>query len=225
MLRADEVAWPDLAELRHARRAGVSARVLAARGEATRVGRVEQIGRTARNCRQAPLPDAVALELRQRTEQRLGVGVLGAVEELEDGRRRGMMGGMRRAVALLSVVAWITVLAPPSASAHLSAEPAFVAAGSKERIVLTVHNDREATMTGFRLTVPEGFRIHGTGGDGSSNEAVDGAGATASWTEGSLAAFRPTTFEVDVEATGVDVDGDLVAVLDQCDQPAGGRLR
>src|SRR5919106_4387317 len=105
-----------------------------------------------------------------------------------------------RFVALVSLVAWFTALAPVTASAHLSAEPAFLAVGSKQRIVLTVHNDRDATMTGFRLTVPKGFRIHGTGGDESWNEAVGGAGATATWTGGSLAAFRPTTFEVDVEA-------------------------
>jgi hypothetical protein len=101
-----------------------------------------------------------------------------------------------------AVVALATVglvLAAPAA-AHLSAEPAFVAAGSKQRIVLTVHNDRDAAMTGFRLNVPEGFRIVGTGGDGSWKEAV--SEATASWTGGSLAAFRPTTFEVDLEAAG-----------------------
>jgi hypothetical protein len=115
-----------------------------------------------------------------------------------------MMGGVcRPVVALAALVAWFTALAPVSASAHLSVEPAFLAVGSEQRIVLTVHNDRDATMTGFRLTVPKGFRIHGTGGDESWNEAVGGAGATASWTGGSLAAFRPTTFEVDVEAAGV----------------------
>jgi hypothetical protein len=89
-----------------------------------------------------------------------------------------------------------------TAAAHLTAEPAFLAVGSKQRIVLTVHNDRDATMTGFRLTVPAGFRILGTGGDGSWNESVDGA--AASWTGGSLEAFRPVTFEVDLEAAGVE---------------------
>jgi hypothetical protein len=84
------------------------------------------------------------------------------------------------------------------AAAHLTPEPAFLEAGSKQRIVLTVHNDRDATMTGFRLSVPEGFRIVGTGGDGSWNESVEGASAT--WSGGSLEAFQPTDFEVDLEA-------------------------
>jgi hypothetical protein len=108
---------------------------------------------------------------------------------------------LTRFVVLVSLLAGIALLAPLSASAHLSVEPAFVAVGSKQRIVLTVHNDRDATMTGFRLTVPEGFRIHGTGGDRSWNEVVEEA--AASWTGGSLAAFQPTTFEVDLEAAGV----------------------
>jgi hypothetical protein len=103
---------------------------------------------------------------------------------------------------LVSLLAGITLLAPLSASAHLSPEPAFLAAGGKQRIVLTVHNDRDAEMTGFRLTVPAGFQILGTGGDGSWNESVDGA--AASWTGGSLEAFRPATFEVDLEAAGVE---------------------
>jgi len=104
-------------------------------------------------------------------------------------------------VALLSAL-FVALLFAGPAKAHLSPEPAFLAAGGKQRIVLTVHNDRDAEMTGFRLTVPAGFRILGTGGDGSWNESVDGA--AASWTEGSLEAFRPATFEVDLEAAGVE---------------------
>ena len=42
--------------------------------------RVEQIRGPARDCGQAALPDALAFELRQRTEQRLGVWMLGVVE-------------------------------------------------------------------------------------------------------------------------------------------------
>jgi hypothetical protein len=93
------------------------------------------------------------------------------------------------------------LLLAESAAAHLTAEPAFLAVGSTQRIVLTVHNDRDATMTGFSLTVPEGFRIHTAGGDESWNHVVEGA--TASWADGSLAAFRPTTLEVELEASGV----------------------
>jgi hypothetical protein len=104
--------------------------------------------------------------------------------------------------AVLLAVGVTALLLAESAAAHLTPEPAFLAAESKQRIVLTVHNDRDAEMTGFRLTVPDGFRILGTGGDGSWNESVDGA--AASWTGGSLEAFQPTMFEVDLEAATVE---------------------
>jgi hypothetical protein len=107
-----------------------------------------------------------------------------------------------RALLSVAVGVGVALLSVEPAAAHLMPEPAFLAAGAKQRIVLTVHNDRDAEMTGFRLTVPAGFRILGTGGDGSWNESVDGA--AASWTEGSLEAFRPATFEVDLEAAGVE---------------------
>jgi hypothetical protein len=107
-----------------------------------------------------------------------------------------------RALLSVAVGVGVALLSAEAATAHLTPEPAFLAVGSKQRIVLTVHNDRDAEMTGFRLTVPAGFRILGTGGDGSWNESVDGA--AASWTEGSLEAFRPATFEVDLEAAGVE---------------------
>ncbi len=49
-------------------------------------GGVEQVRRPAGNRGQAPLPDPLALDLRKRGEQRLGVRVLGRVEQVE--RRR-----------------------------------------------------------------------------------------------------------------------------------------
>jgi hypothetical protein len=114
--------------------------------------------------------------------------------------RARLPGAVAIGFALLSAL-----LLAGAATAHLTPEPAFLAAGGKQRIVLTVHNDRDATMTGFRLTVPAGFRILGTGGDGSWNESVDGA--AASWTGGRLDAFEPTTFEVDLEAAAVEPGG------------------
>ena len=102
--------------------------------------------------------------------------------------------------ALAAAAATSALLLAQPAAAHLTAEPAFLAAASSEQILLTVHNDRDATMTGFRLTVPDGFRIAAAGGDESWNGTVDGR--SASWTGGSLAAFRPTTLEVELEAAG-----------------------
>jgi LPXTG-motif cell wall-anchored protein len=108
---------------------------------------------------------------------------------------------LTRPLAAVAAAAATALLLARPVAAHLTAEPAFLAVGSSERIVLTVHNDREVTMTGFRLTVPAGFRIAAAGGDESWSAAVEGA--TASWTGGSLAAFRPTALEVELETAGV----------------------
>jgi hypothetical protein len=94
-------------------------------------------------------------------------------------------------------IAAILLLAHPAA-AHLAAEPSFLPVGGKQRIVLTVHNDRDETMTGFRLTAPAEIRILGTGGGSGWNEFVEGA--SARWSGGSLAPDTPAVFEVDVEA-------------------------
>jgi hypothetical protein len=113
-------------------------------------------------------------------------------------------------VTCVVALAAALLLAHPAA-AHLSAEPSFLPVGGKQRIALTVHNDRDETMTGFRLTAPEGIRILGTGGGSGWNEFVEGA--TARWSGGSLAPDTPTVFEVDVEAVttepgSVDLAGD-----------------
>jgi hypothetical protein len=92
-----------------------------------------------------------------------------------------------------------TLLLAHPAAAHLSAEPSFLSVGGKQRIALTVHNDRDETMTGFRLTAPAGIRILGTGGGSGWNEFVEGA--SARWSGGNLAPNTPVVFEVDVEAT------------------------
>jgi hypothetical protein len=116
--------------------------------------------------------------------------------------QNGMMGCVRRSLIVLASIVAIALAAPLSSSAHLWAEPAFLAVGSKQRVVLTVHNDRDEVMTGFTLTVPDGFRILGTGGADTWNEIVEGA--TATWAGGSLAPNTPTTFEVDLEAATVE---------------------
>jgi hypothetical protein len=103
---------------------------------------------------------------------------------------------------LVSAVVLLALVAPCPASAHLVTDPSFMAAGSTERLVLTVHNDREETMTGFRLTVPAGFRILSSGGEDGWSRAVEGSRAT--WTGGALPALEPVVFEVEVQATGVE---------------------
>ena len=104
-------------------------------------------------------------------------------------------------LALASLVAFALAL-PIAAAAHLTTEPSFIASGSREQLVLTVHNDREETMTGFQLTVPVGFRILGADGEEGWSEAVDGRIVT--WSGGALAPLEPVVLEVDVEAGGVE---------------------
>src|ERR1051325_10588996 len=81
---ADEMAGPDLPELRLDGGAGIAVvRVGAACSEAAGLGRVNQIGRAAWNRREPTLPDlaGVAFELRQGSQQRLGIGMLRGLEE------------------------------------------------------------------------------------------------------------------------------------------------
>ena len=83
---AERTQWPEphLAQLRRLGRARVVAvRVRAPRREAARRRRRDQVGRPAGDRGEAPAADALALDLRQRPEQRLGVRVLGPVEEVE----------------------------------------------------------------------------------------------------------------------------------------------
>jgi hypothetical protein len=122
----------------------------------------------------------------------------------------GLVKRIHTTVTCAIVLAAVLLLAHPAA-AHLSAEPSFLPVGGKQRIALTVHNDRDETMTGFRLTAPEGIRILGTGGGSGWNELVEGA--SARWSGGSLAPDTPVVFEIDVEAVTtepgtVDLAGD-----------------
>lgn len=107
-----------------------------------------------------------------------------------------------RLLPVTPLVAAVALLAVGPAGAHLTPEPSFVAAGSEQRLVLTVHNDRDATMTGFRLTVPAGFRILAAGSEGGWSEAVEGARAT--WTGGVLEPLEPVVFEVDVAVAALE---------------------
>jgi uncharacterized protein YcnI len=109
---------------------------------------------------------------------------------------------MVRVRLLVSALAALALLTPPPAAAHLTTEPSFLAAGSTELLVVTVHNDRDEAMTGFRLTVPTGLRILDAGGEEGWTAAVEGASST--WTGGELAPVEPVVFEVEIQAAGVE---------------------
>jgi uncharacterized protein YcnI len=71
-----------------------------------------------------------------------------------------------------------------SASAHVVATPAFLPTGSSESVTFSGPNERDAPMTAFALTVPEGVEIEHAHEVAGWEEAVDGS--TATWTGGPL---------------------------------------
>ena len=95
MLRADPVPRADLPQLRLHLVAVVDPGVLAARREAARLGRHEEIGRAARDRRQAVVPRIMVVDVRERAEERLGVGMLGPVEEVGHRGLLDDLAGMR----------------------------------------------------------------------------------------------------------------------------------
>ena len=105
----------------------------------------------------------------------------------------------RRIGSVGAGLAALTLVLSAPALAHLQVEPPSIEVGGKQRFLLTVHNDREETMTAFRLVAPaSSLQILGTGGASGWNEVVEGA--TATWSGGTLAPDTPATFEVDLEA-------------------------
>jgi uncharacterized protein YndB with AHSA1/START domain len=88
-------------------------------------------------------------------------------------------------------------LAAP-AGAHVTAEPAFLAAGGTATLSLTGPNERDEPMTGFSLAVPRDFRIVAArSADGWSADVQE---AGVSWSGGSLAPEADATFAVELEA-------------------------
>jgi uncharacterized protein YcnI len=111
--------------------------------------------------------------------------------------------------ALAAVVAASLVVASPAA-AHVGATPPFLAAGSSGSIHLDVPNERIEPMTGFTVTVPDGFEIvhaHPVQGWEQSFDA-----ATATWTGGSLAAGALADFGIELQTPSVPVFVDLGVV-------------
>jgi uncharacterized protein YcnI len=109
----------------------------------------------------------------------------------------------------VAVVLTLALYTAPASNAHLSVTPSFLTAGETQELVVTVHNDRDATMTGFELTVPLDFRIASI----STTPGWTGGvrGQTAAWTGGMLAPNEPESFELAIEvpdATGpVELEG------------------
>jgi uncharacterized protein YcnI len=98
----------------------------------------------------------------------------------------------------VAVLLTLVLVLPPVAGGHLSVTPAFLTAAATQELAVTVHNDRDETMTGFALVVPAGFRIASISTTPGWSGGVEGS--TATWTGGAVAADTPVTFELALEA-------------------------
>ena len=90
------------------------------------------------------------------------------------------------------------LVAAAPAGAHVTAEPAFLAAGSTATLRLTGPNERDEPMTGFSLTVPRDFRI--VAAQSADGWSADVQETGVSWSGGSLAPEADATFTVELEA-------------------------
>ena len=102
------------------------------------------------------------------------------------------------AILVCNAVAAALVLAA-SASAHVVAQPSYIATGESSTLELRGPNERDAPMTGFSVSVPSGVEIlHAHPVDGWE-EAIEGQ--TATWNGGSLAANSEQTFRLELETS------------------------
>ena len=109
-------------------------------------------------------------------------------------------------LAISACSAAALVLASP-AGAHVVATPTFLPSGSAESIVFAGPNERDAPMTSFTLTVPEGVAIvHAHQVEGWDEST---SGSTATWTGGSLAPDEEVDFGATLEA---DVEPSIVQI-------------
>ena len=101
--------------------------------------------------------------------------------------RRALLGTCGAGAALL--------LAAP-ASAHVTVTPSFVAARDTQELVFSAPNERSAPMTGFSVSVPDGFRIVEAGHQPTWHPVVLGPRVT--WSGGSLPAGQEAEFTVEL---------------------------
>ena len=102
--------------------------------------------------------------------------------------------------ALAAVIVASLVLVAPAAG-HVGANPAFLAAGSAENIHLDVPNELDEPMTGFTVTVPDGFEIVRAHPSEGWVTTFDDSAAT--WTGGVLPTGSSATFGVELRAPSV----------------------
>jgi uncharacterized protein YcnI len=103
----------------------------------------------------------------------------------------------RRALAVLAALCAAAGSAP-AASAHVVATPAFLPSGGSRSLSLAGPNERDAPMTGFRVTAPDGLVIEHAHDVEGWTAAFDGS--SAEWTGGSLDPNAEEIFGVTLQA-------------------------
>jgi uncharacterized protein YcnI len=96
----------------------------------------------------------------------------------------------------ISVCSALLLAAP--AAAHVIAQPAFLPSGSSASISFSGPNERDAPMTGFSLTAPDGIVLEHAHKVDGWDESLQGS--TATWSGGSLAPDVEETFGATMEA-------------------------
>jgi uncharacterized protein YcnI len=96
----------------------------------------------------------------------------------------------------ISVCSALLLAAP--AAAHVIAQPAFLPSGSSASISFSGPNERDAPMTGFSLTTPNGVVLEHAHEVDGWDESLQGS--TATWTGGALAPDIEATFGATVKA-------------------------
>jgi hypothetical protein len=99
----------------------------------------------------------------------------------------------------ISVCSGLALFVAGPASAHVIAMPTYVPSRSSQVIVFSGPNERQKTMTTFRLDAPTGLEIeHAHPVDGWTEKFTT---ATATWTGGSLAPRADVPFRLTLKAT------------------------
>jgi len=103
-------------------------------------------------------------------------------------------------LALVAAAALAALAAVPAAVAHVVPTPNFVESGTSGNVSFASPNERDKPMTAFVVSVPKDLEIvHAHGPDGW---VAATHGPTATWTGGSLAPGKETTFGLLLRASG-----------------------
>ena len=105
---------------------------------------------------------------------------------------------MRASTVLL--LAGVLLALVPSAGAHVTVTPPFLAVGAESTVSFDAPNERERAMTALELVAPDGVEL--LGADAPTGWRADVAGSRVTWTGGSLAPGATVLFPIRLRARG-----------------------